>query len=41
MRGLDLHLRVQRRPALHLHDDRGRRFVLFVLPGDGLNGDTN
>ena len=37
MRGLDLHVRVQRRPALHLHNDRSGRHVLFVLPGDGLN----
>jgi hypothetical protein len=36
MRGLDLHVRVQRRPALHLHNDRSGRHVLFVLPGDGL-----
>ena len=35
--GLDLHVHVQRRPVLHLHDDRIGRLVLFVLPGDGLN----
>jgi hypothetical protein len=41
VRGLDLHLRVQRRASVHLHDDWRRWFVLVVLPRDRLNGDTN
>ena len=33
LRGLDLHVLVQRRVALHLYDDRTAGNVLFVLPG--------
>jgi hypothetical protein len=32
MHGLDLHVRVQRGPSVHLHDGRIGWFVLFVLP---------
>ena len=42
LRGLDLHVLVQRRVALHLSDDRTARYVLFVLPGGpvGLSGNA-
>jgi hypothetical protein len=42
LRGLDLHVLVQRRVALHLYDDRTARYVLFVLPGGpvGLSGNA-
>jgi hypothetical protein len=33
LRGLDLHLHLQRRAGLHLHDDRSGRHVLILLPG--------
>jgi hypothetical protein len=39
LRGLDLHLHLQRRAGLHLHDDRSVRHVLVVLPGHLATGE--